>query len=109
MQEAEVLNLGYLNLKKTSINFFSKFIHENKPLIIIISILMILLILLIPKIFLRNNIYYISKDINGLYSQYISLKEEKRFLEQQLETKEYENQITDSLLLNDLKLLPQNK
>ncbi|MBT3882154.1 MAG: hypothetical protein HOF69_02695 [Campylobacteraceae bacterium] len=70
---------------------------------------MILLILLIPKIFLRNNIYYISKDINGLYSQYISLKEEKRFLEQQLETKEYENQITDSLLLNDLKLLPQNK
>ncbi|MBT3281052.1 MAG: hypothetical protein HOJ96_06985 [Campylobacteraceae bacterium] len=70
---------------------------------------MVLLILLIPKIFLRNNIYYISKDINGLYSQYISLKEEKRFLEQQLETKEYENQITDSLLLNDLKLLPQNK
>jgi len=75
----------------------------------VLSILMVLLILLIPKIFLRNNIYYISKDINGLYSQYISLKEEKRFLEQQLETKEYENQITDSLLLNDLKLLPQNK
>jgi cell division protein FtsL len=64
-----------------------------------------LVLLLIPKIYLRNNIYYISKDINKLYSQYISLKEENSFLEQQLENKEYENQITDSLILNDLKLL----
>jgi cell division protein FtsL len=63
------------------------------------------ILLLIPKIYLRNNIYYISKDINKLYSQYISLKEENSFLEQQLENKEYENQITDSLILNDLKLL----
>lgn len=76
-----------------------------KPLIIIAIIFSFILIFLIPKIFLRNNIYYISKDINVLYAQYISLKEEKRFLEQQLEKKEYENQITDSLILNDLKLL----
>ena len=87
---------------KTKINHF---IINNKHLVIVLSILFILLILLIPKIYLRHNIYYISKDINTLYSQYVSLKEEKRVLEQQLEKKEYENQITDSLLANDLIFL----
>ena len=74
-------------------------------MIAVLFFLFMLVLLLIPKIYLRNNIYYISKDINKLYSQYISLKEENSFLEQQLENKEYENQITDSLILNDLKLL----
>jgi hypothetical protein len=92
-------------LKKNRANFFYSFIAKNKPLIIVMFILIISLMIFIPKIWLRNNIYSLSKDINGLYSQYISLKEEKRFLEQQLEKKEYENQITDSLLFNDLKLL----
>lgn len=71
----------------------------------ILLVLIIVLTLFIPKIFLRNNIYYLSKDINQLYSQQISLKEEQRFLEQQLEKKMYENQIRDSLILNDLKLI----
>lgn len=77
----------------------------KKRLMIIFTIFFIALLFSIPKIFLRNNIYYLSKDINILYAQYISLKEEKRFLQQQLEKKEYENQITDSLILNDLKLI----
>lgn len=71
----------------------------------ILLVLIIVLTLFIPKIFLRNNIYYLSKDINKLYSQQISLKEEQRFLKQQLEKKMYENQIRDSLILNDLKLI----
>jgi cell division protein FtsB len=61
-----------------------------------------LLVLFMPKIFLRNNIYYLSKDINKLHSQYISLKEENKFLAQQLETMKYKNQIMDSLLLQSL-------
>jgi len=83
-------------------NIFLDF--NKKPLIIVLLLLMITLVIFVPKIYLRNNIYYISKDINKLYSQVISLKEEKRFLEQQLEAMKFKNQITDSLILNDLKL-----
>jgi hypothetical protein len=56
-----------------------------------------------PKIYLQNNIYYISKNINKLYSQYISLKEENKFLEQQLEKMKYKNQIMDSLILQNIQ------
>lgn len=63
----------------------------------------VVLALYMPKIYLRNNIYYISKDINKLYSHYISLKEENRFLAQQLEDMKFKNQIMDSLILNELE------
>ena len=92
-------------MKNLDTNILFIFIKKNKPLVAVLFFLFMLVLLLIPKIYLRNNIYYISKDISKLYSQYISLKEENSFLEQQLENKEYENQITDSLILNDLKLL----
>ncbi|VAY88137.1 hypothetical protein MNB_ARC-1_1317 [hydrothermal vent metagenome] len=71
----------------------------NKSLIIVFGTIFIILALFIPKIFLRNNIYYISKDINKLYFQNISLTEENKFLKQQLEKMKYKNQIMDSLLL----------
>ncbi len=66
------------------------------------AILFTALFLAFPKIFLRNNIYYVSKDINKLYAHYISLKEENKFLSQQLEDMKFKNQITDSLILNDI-------
>jgi len=59
-----------------------------------------------PKIYLRNNIYYTSKDINELLSKKDLLLEEQEILEQQLEKLEYQNQINDSLIVNDLRLLP---
>ncbi|MCK5109896.1 MAG: hypothetical protein KAQ94_00120 [Arcobacteraceae bacterium] len=62
----------------------------------------VVLALFMPKIFLRNNIYYLSKDINKLHSQHISLKEENKFLAQQLEKMKYKNQIMDSLILQNL-------
>ena len=57
--------------------------------------------LFMPKIYLQNNIYYISKDINQLNAQYISLKEENKFLKQQHEDALFKNQITDSLILEN--------
>jgi cell division protein FtsL len=74
-----------------------------KALVIVLSVLGISLILLIPKIYLRNNIYYISKDINKLNAQYISLKEENKFLKQQHEDALFKNQIMDSLILENLE------
>ncbi len=69
-------------------------------LIVFISMFLILAIIM-PKIYLRNNIYYISKDINKLQTQYISLKEEKKFLQQQHEDALFKNQIMDSLTLQN--------
>lgn len=40
-----------------------------------------------------------SKDINKLYAHYTSLKEENRFLQQQLEDMKFKNQIVDSLII----------
>jgi len=77
-------------------------LNAKSSLVIVFSILLFALIVFIPKIYLRNNIYYVSKDINRLYSHYISLKEENKFLQQQLEDAKFKNQISDSLMLQKL-------
>jgi len=78
-------------------------INARNSLIIIIVILIFAIGIFFPKIYLRNNIYYISKDINKLYAHYISLQEENKFLSQQLEDMKFKNQIIDSLLFNPLQ------
>lgn len=75
----------------------------SKALKIVLLVLVVSLVFLIPKIYLRNNIYYISKDINRLNAQYISLKEENKFLKQQHEDALFKNQIMDSLILQNLE------
>lgn len=60
------------------------------------------LVFFMPKIYLRNNIYYVSKEINRLYAQRMSLKEENKFLKQQHEDALFKNQIMDSLILQNL-------
>lgn len=79
-------------------------LNAVNSLVIVFSILFISVILFFPKIYLRSNIYYISKDINKLYAHYISLQEENKFLAQQLEDMKFKNQIIDSLLFNPLKM-----
>ena len=71
----------------------------KKALTIVFSTLIIILIFFMPKIYLQNNIYYVSKDINKLNNQYISLQEENKFLKQQHEDALFKNQIMDSLIL----------
>jgi len=78
-------------------------LNAKNSLILVFTILTISLVLFTPQIFLRNNIYYISKDINKLYAHYISLKEENRFLGQQLEDMKFKNQIIDSLIIDNLE------
>ncbi|MDZ7819489.1 MAG: hypothetical protein U5K55_13190 [Aliarcobacter sp.] len=75
----------------------------KNSLIIVFVLLLFALFLYFPKIYLRSNIYYISKDINKLYAHYISLQEENTFLAQQLEDMKFKNQIIDSLLFNPLE------
>ena len=73
----------------------------KKALIIVYIALVLSLVVFMPKIYLRNNIYYISKEINKLQTQYISLKEERKFLQQQHEDALFKNQIMDSLILQN--------
>lgn len=79
-------------------------LNKFNSLIIVFSILFFAIIVYFPKIYLRSNIYYVSKDVNKLYAHYISLQEENRFLSQQLEDMKFKNQIIDSLLFNPLKV-----
>ena len=74
---------------------------SKKAIFIVFISLFIVLALFMPKIYLKNNIYYVSKDINKLYFQYVSLKEENKFLHQQHEDALFKNQITDSLILEN--------
>jgi len=78
-------------------------LNPKKALLIVFASMALALALFIPKIYLRNNIYYISKDINKLDAQYISLKEEHKILKQQHEDALFKNQIMDSLILQNLE------
>jgi cell division protein FtsL len=79
----------------------TSFFTPTKSLLLLLITLIIALVIFIPKIYLRNNIYYVSKDINSLYTHYISLKEENKILKQQLEDAKFKNQISDSLIMKN--------
>ncbi len=75
---------------------------QKGSFIVLCLILCLILFLSMPKIYLSNNIYYISKNINQLDTHYMSLKEENKFLIQQLEDAKFKNQITDSLIMQNI-------
>ncbi|TLP36231.1 hypothetical protein [Arcobacter arenosus] len=78
-------------------------LNAKNSILIVFGILLIALILFVPKLYIMNNIYYKSKDINKLYAHYISLKEENKFLAQQLEDMKFKNQVEDSLLIYSIE------
>lgn len=78
-------------------------LNAKNSILIVLGILLIALTLFIPKLYIMNNIYYKSKDINKLYAHYISLKEENKFLAQQLEDMKFKNQVEDSLLIYSIE------
>ncbi len=77
--------------------------------VLIVLMLFFMMLFSLPKIFLSNNIYYISKDINQLYTHHMSLKEENKFLIQQLEDAKFKNQITDSLIMQNIEESDEKK
>ncbi len=84
-------------------------LNASNSMFMVVVLLIVGLFLYFPKIYLRSNIYYVSKDINRLYAHYISLQEENIFLAQQLEDMKFKNQIMDSLLFNPLDKLNDKK
>ena len=66
-------------------------------LIITFLVVVIVLLLVFPKIYLSNQIYYKSRNINKLLDNYQILKEENRLLQQKLEKQRYNNLILGSM------------
>ena len=59
--------------------------------------MLLLSAVLMPKIYLRNVIYYESRDVTKLEHEYAILKEEKSLLKAKVEAIRYQNQVEDTL------------
>ncbi len=108
-QEAEARNLEYLKLIEDKSSAKDKLLLEYdkeqvkeknldlKTLLNVYLIVIFVLALALPKIYISNQIYYISKDINKKYHEYLSLKEEQEYLKNQLEAMRFQHQVLDDL------------
>ncbi|SFP47403.1 hypothetical protein [Hydrogenimonas thermophila] len=72
-------------------------VAEWEFLFIVIISIMIILMLTLPKIYLRNSIYYESRAIDRLETQYEALIEENKLLSRKVEEIKVKNQILDTL------------
>lgn len=68
-----------------------------KNLIFVFMTLFFVLSLILPKIYISNQIYYTSKNINGMYHTYTALKEENAHLQRELELIRFQLEVIDEL------------
>ena len=68
-----------------------------KSLIYVFITIFFVLALLLPKIYISNQIYYISKDINTKYHKFTALQEEQAHLNRELELVRYQVEVLDEL------------
>ncbi len=102
IQEAEVQNLGSLKLTNHQIDARDELLNDfdveqNRPkdisfktLLLVFSCVFLALLILLPKVYISNQIYYNSKDINKMYHKYTALKEERAHLKRELERLRYQ-------------------
>ena len=64
---------------------------------VLFSIIFVLA-LIFPKIYIQQQIYFISRDITKLKSEYDILKEENKFISRSVETIKFKNQIINTML-----------
>ena len=72
---------------------------DFRTLVLAYAALFIALALFLPKIYITNQIYYISREIGDLSGKRDVLLEENRELRLKLERMKYKNQILDPLTL----------
>ncbi|MGE4419043.1 MAG: hypothetical protein AB7D38_04320 [Sulfurimonas sp.] len=73
-----------------------KGVDLNHLLYVLLSIAFVCIILF-PKIYIQQQIYYKSRDISKLKSEYDTLKEENRLIKSSVESIRFKNQILDTL------------
>ncbi len=76
---------------------------EPKTLGIVILSMILVLCIVIPNIYIKNKIYYISRDIGKLYDQHVVLQEENRELMRKIEALQFKNQVLYPLSVEDLE------
>jgi cell division protein FtsL len=73
---------------------------DFKFLLLVYLSLAVAFSVIIPKVYIKNQIYYVSRDIHRLYAQNSMLKEENAYLKQKLESIRFKNQVLDSVFIN---------
>lgn len=63
----------------------------------VMLLLMLVSIFAFPKIYIQQQIYFKSRDISRLKSEYDTLKEENRLISASVESIRFKNQILDTL------------
>lgn len=69
-------------------------------LLLVYMVIFVAFLVILPRIYIKNQIYYMSRDINKLYGEYSILKEENRVLKQNLENIRFKNQILDTIYID---------
>ena len=72
---------------------------DFKFLLLVYLSLAVAFSIILPKIYIKNQIYYISRDIHKLYSENSTLEEENKYLKQKLESIRFKNQVLDSVFI----------
>lgn len=70
---------------------------ELQYFIYVILILCMVLIVLFPKIYITQQIYFKSREISKLKSEYDTLKEENKVIGASVEAIKYKNQVLDTI------------
>ena len=73
-----------------------KVLDFNYLLYILLSVLLVVVILF-PKIYIQQQIYFMSRDISKLKGEYDTLKEENKVISSSVESIRFKNQILDTL------------
>lgn len=68
-----------------------------KSLLLVYVVVLLFFLIVLPKIYISNEIYYTSKNINNLYHTYTALKEENSHLKRKLELMRYQVEVLDEL------------
>jgi cell division protein FtsL len=73
-----------------------KMLDVNHLIYVLLTVLLVVVVLF-PKIYIQQQIYFMSRDISKLKGEYDTLKEENRLISSSVESIRYKNQILDTL------------
>jgi len=91
MQEKEQLLKEYEKFEFSERNLSFSF------LLVTYLLIALALLLFLPKIYIKNKIYYTSRDINKLYREYSTQKEENEYLKRKIEYLKFKSDVTDTI------------
>lgn len=76
---------------------------DFKTLVLVILSMVVTFAVVLPGVYIKNKIYYVSRDIGKLYEQHTVLNEENRDLKRKIEAIQFKNQVLDTFMFEDEK------